>query len=65
MAHSFNLNDIRQICFDLDVNFDDLPGETLTAKCRELYLFMEKRGDLVRLVKECQNERPGENWTIT
>ena len=53
MVDAFNLDDIRQICFDLKVNFDELPGDTLSDKCRELYLFMEKRGDLHRLVEIC------------
>ena len=65
MAHVFNLDDVRQICFDLKVNYEDLPGDTLTDKCRELYLFMEKRGDVHRLVEICQRERPSANWTPT
>lgn len=65
MAHSFNLDEIRQICFDLKVNYENLPGETLNDKCRELYLYMERRGDLVILIATCQAERPGENWTVT
>ena len=65
MAHSFSVDELRQIAFDLGVNFEELPGETLSAKCRELYLHMERRGDLHRLIQECQQERPGENWTVT
>lgn len=65
MASVFVLDDLRQICFDLDVRFEELPGDTLAAKCRELYLFMENRGDLHRLVDICQKERPRSNWTVT
>lgn len=65
MADAFNLDEIRQICFDLLVNFEELPGETLSAKCRELYLHIEKRGDLPKLVVACQRERPSANWTPT
>ena len=65
MAHAFNLDGVRDMCFDLKVNFDELPGDTLSDKCRELYLFMEKRGDLHRLVEICQRERPSANWTPT
>lgn len=65
MADSFNLAEIRQICFDLKVNFEQLPGETLDDKCRELYLFVERRGDLVRLVQACQTQRPEGNWIVT
>ena len=65
MAASFDLDEIRQICFDLKVNYEELPGETLSGKCRALYLYVEARGDLYRLVRVCQAERPGSNWTIT
>lgn len=65
MAASFSLDEIHQICFDLNVNFEELPGQRLSDKCRELYLFMERRGDLARLVDACQAERPDENWTVT
>ena len=65
MAHAFSLDEIRQICFDLKVNYENLPGETLTDKCRELYLYMERRGDMEKLISVCQTERPGENWMVT
>jgi hypothetical protein len=65
MAEAFSLDEVRQLCFDLAVNFEELPGDTLSAKCRELYLYVEKRGDLVRLIRLCQDARPGENWTPT
>lgn len=65
MANAFSLDEIRQICFDLAVNFEELPGTRLSDKCRELYLFMERRGDLVRLIGICQAERPAENWMVT
>lgn len=65
MVESFSMDEIRQICFDLAVNFDELPGERLSAKCRELYLLVERRGDLPKLIAVCQAARPGDNWTPT
>lgn len=65
MADLFSLDELHQICFDLDVRFDALSGDTVGEKTRELYLYMERRGDLYRLVRICQKERPSANWTIT
>ena len=65
MADLFNIDELHQICFDLDVRFDAIPGETVGEKTRELYLYMERRGDLYRLVRICQQERPSANWIIT
>lgn len=65
MVDAFSIDEIRQICFDLKVNFDELPGDTLTDRCRELYLYTERRGDVHRLIEICQRERPSANWTPT
>lgn len=65
MVDAFSINEIRQICFDLKINFDELPGDTLTDRCRELYLYTERRGDVHRLIEICQRERPSANWTPT
>lgn len=65
MASAFSLDELRQICFDLAVPFEEVPGERLSDRCRELYLLMERRGDLHRLVAVCQQERPDENWMVT
>lgn len=65
MAVLFSLDELHQICFDLGVPFDGLSGETIQDKARALYLYMERRGDLHRLVDACQQERPSANWTVT
>ncbi len=65
MAESFNLDELRVICFELDVRFEDLPGETVSVKALELYQFLERRGDLYRLAAVCQPQRPEGNWVIT
>ena len=65
LAAMFNLDELREICFELGVRFEQLPGETLNVKALELYQFMERRGDLYRLAAICQEKRPEGNWTIT
>lgn len=65
MAEHFSLNELREICFDLGVNFESLPGDTIELKALELYGFMERRGDIYRLADVCARLRPGKNWTVT
>ena len=44
MASSFSLEELRTLCFDLDVNFDELPHPGLTSKIRDLIqLMIQKR----------------------
>ena len=65
MAEQFSLNELREICFDLGVNFESLPGDTIEVKAMELYSFMERRGDVYRLADVCARLRPRSNWVIT
>ncbi len=46
---TFNLEEIAQLCFDLNVEYEDLPGQTKTAKSRELVQLMGRNGRLDEL----------------
>lgn len=64
VAH-FNLIEFKSLCFDLSnngVNFDDLPGETLTTKVEELIGFLDRRQELHCLVYACSALRPKISW---
>jgi hypothetical protein len=58
IAQSFNLTELRDVCYDLDVNFEDLGGEGLKAKARELVQFMERRQRLPELLNALKAQRP-------
>ncbi|MCW5854042.1 MAG: hypothetical protein KIT87_28500 [Anaerolineae bacterium] len=49
LSQRFTLDDLLTLCFDLGVNADDLPGETLRAKARELVRLYQRRGRLAVL----------------
>lgn len=54
----FNLEELRTLCFDLRLNYEDLNGENRAAKIRELILTMQARPDgLPRLVDAIRRER--------
>ena len=65
MVESFSLDEIRDICFVLGVNFENLSGDTLREKVRELYLKLERNGRIEKLVAECHRRRPNTNWIVT
>jgi hypothetical protein len=54
----FDLEELRTLCFDLEVDFDGLRGEGLRAKARELVAYFQRRGKLPRLVAEIRRQRP-------
>ena len=53
----FNLEGLQQLCFDLDVDYENLPGETKAAKTRELVQFMGRRGRLDELKSKLRGSR--------
>lgn len=62
IAKLFKLNDIQMVCFDLGIEYDNLPGDTLDRKVQELVTYYERNGNLKELLKYCRQERPLVNW---
>jgi hypothetical protein len=54
----FNVSELRTLCFDLGINYDDLDGQGIGDKARELVAYFERREDTVRLEQECRKQRP-------
>ena len=47
---AYDLNELQQLCFELgDVEYENLPGQTKSAKTRELVQFMGRRNRLDEL----------------
>jgi uncharacterized protein YjbI with pentapeptide repeats len=62
MIEHFNLQDLQLFCFNLDIEYEDLAGTTLSAKTQNLVTYLQRRGLLQRLVEELKNLRPGVDW---
>ncbi|MGD9100910.1 MAG: hypothetical protein PVF45_10560, partial [Anaerolineae bacterium] len=54
----FDLEELRTLCYDLGVNYDDLRGEALSGKARELILKMGRQGQLDELLSLLAQTRP-------
>jgi outer membrane protein assembly factor BamB len=53
-----SLEELRTLCFDLNVPYDDLGGEGRSAKARELVLYLQRRNALPSLDAWFQKTRP-------
>ena len=62
LATSLDAGELRTLCFDLGVDYDDLPGEGKTNKARELIAYLERRDRLSELVSICKQQRPNIDW---
>jgi hypothetical protein len=72
----FNREELRTLCFDLGIDYDDLPGEGRAAKARELVARMHQLSripDLIRVGARMRSDvawerleplpdPPGEDW---
>ncbi|MCA9875757.1 MAG: hypothetical protein KC441_18930, partial [Anaerolineales bacterium] len=58
----FNLEELRTLVFDLNVNYDDLRGDTISAKIQALVEHLEKRDRISDLLTLLKQRRPNEKW---
>jgi hypothetical protein len=54
----FNLQELRGLCFELHINWENLSGDALNAKCRELVEFCERHDRLAELRAAVLAKRP-------
>ena len=62
LVERFNLDELRDMCFVLQVDYEKIPGHTNIAFARELVLFMKRRERLMELTEAAQSLRPTANW---
>ena len=62
ILRQFNNDELKLLCFDLGLDYENLGGDTKAIKCLELILYAERRGKLENLLVICEKVRPGVNW---
>ncbi len=64
LVEVFNKSELENLCFDLGVAHDDLPGETRTGLAQALVGYCYQRGRLAELLAQCQVLRPKGVWEV-
>lgn len=62
LSEHFNLDELQTLCFDLGIQYDNLAGETLNAKVRELVKHCYRHDLLHNLIQQCQKMHAGVKW---
>lgn len=62
LTNFFNQSDLRTLCFDLGIEYEDLPGTTRTDKARELIEFCIRNLQIHGLLLYCREKRPRVAW---
>jgi hypothetical protein len=63
LSDRFSSEELRTMCFDLGVDWDDLPARGKSAKARELVAFFERRERIGRLIRIGRQQRPDIPWS--
>ena len=62
LAYHFSLEELRGLCFDLGLEYEDLPGETRPGRAQSLIEYCLRRGRLPELHRRCTALRPLVDW---
>lgn len=62
LTEYFSAEELKTLCFDFGIDYDDLPGEDKSAKARELITYLKRRSRISDLIKACYSERPQIPW---
>lgn len=62
LIKSFNMSELHDLCFTLNVDFDGLPGDGKKGKVRELLQYLKRCGRIDELVQLCAQQRPSLSW---
>ena len=62
LIQHFDDSELQTLCFDLGVDYENLPGQTKADKARELVEYMQRRNRLADLIQLCQQLRPSATW---
>lgn len=63
MEQYFDLEDVEGLAFDLQIDYENLRGETKSSKIRALIQECEQQGRLAQLVALCGQQRPSVDWS--
>lgn len=62
LVSRFSDGELKDLCFDLGVDYESLAGEGKSAKARELIAYMQRRDRLAELVAAGKQLRPDIRW---
>jgi hypothetical protein len=62
LSDLFSEEELRTLCFDLGVDYENLPGSGKIGKAREIVAYFERRSSIPQLITQCRRLRPNGPW---
>lgn len=59
---AFDTNEMHELAFDFNLDYDDLPGRGKAGKIVELLQILARQQRIPEFIERCQTLRPRENW---
>lgn len=63
ISNAFNLSELRVICFELDISYENLKGNH-EEKILELVELFNRKDEINKLIEKCKSHRPSIDWTF-
>ncbi len=63
LSERFHLEELRTLCFDLGIDWDDLPAQGKAGKVRELVSHFAQRRRIEELIQFLERRRPDISWS--
>jgi hypothetical protein len=60
----FSKDELRTLCFEMEIPYEDMPGRGKTGKAREIIIHFESLNRIGDLVNWCRQQRPGRSWPV-
>lgn len=54
----FSISELQELCFELGIEYENIAGNTKTAKARELYMYCKRRSQIDMLIQTIHKVRP-------
>ncbi len=62
IVDGFDEEELQDLCFDLEVDYEDLPAVGKSGKARELVALFQRQNRIVALIAACKEQRPNIDW---
>lgn len=62
LAENFSSEDLQLLCYDLQIDYDDLPGDSKATKIVSLLETLGRTNRIVQLIDRCAQLRQGISW---
>jgi len=62
LEEHFDLEELKALCWELKIDYENLSGDTRTAKTRELVKFGYRNGRIGDIIELCQKKLPKVVW---